>query len=1199
MARMAGCVLVLAFLVALPTALRAQAECTGVLVTSDDCNDPDFVNTPCGLATLELAVPSVPGGPVSGYCGSYCYEYAYWGVDVDECPDPEWRQSICGRAAWWYTLGPGAVGGDVVPVCVSLCAETAPQTAAQCRNPDWLSSLCGEYELIVWAHDLDRISQAYETGACSVPTLAELEADGFEFVSTCAPLVGWESGAGLPTEGREIVTEVVDCAAEYDATSVCPATSCTLTDGNTCVSVFADFACTGQLDTGRRVDATVAPYDRSGHSHEGMASHYYGLRLREWAAESSGAARQRALPPFYIPVDPRQLAREAWDANGIRVDSCEEYVYEKYYDYSLFEDAAAALGEDYRAVFDIAYAGAPDIQFLLPDVLHMQTKAGGAAVRPSRQTSAIATSPAVTPALVLGSPAIAARALRGVTAKSKDGRPLLPQPALTGEIIPRNAFFQLPSVPDSIGIDPPWIFLFPGNVAGNLMEELQTSYGRCSLRIGTPVICDETLRAAVQNAYEQAAVAAPRYDTFWWHKYQSDRLANGGFLDEELYAFGQKRERFEHLLGRRAQLVERLMELSSGEMEVPVDTQRQVFDPEIVMGVRANPVAQTLAQQHAMRDAAVATVMMNMGNVGSSTATGAMDQTARTAMESWFNAAIGMRKAARTTSPTRVSLGSAAGTYATATQTASPPTSRERARPGFDLGDIRRMVVASDTLDPVAEASDLVRALAVLDGKIENALAAAYEAGCLEVSGLNPCDWNPKDFAQRVLDIYTAQREFDYQRCLSETSSEWPVQVDLSLPDPNADCTKAMSCPVVQTLPNDDAGTDWRACFVPIGDLRPAAVAEWGAYPGVDDRMPRACVWHDDTPDYFDPGHNDWTASTTALDYFYLCQTLRKQLLLDIVEEAVGDVVDEDGNARVRRHEGDGWREGNDDFNIQAGYGFGWELMGFDDYRCGAPQGSCVMKPEAYGFFYVVAKALFIRVPLIDAYAHARMFRDFPAIVPDEWDGRPLERLHLEVAGMVLADEGINLSAPEFNLIEDESRISQEIVSGSASFVIVVVPVTLRVGLSGYVGVSYAVGAWVDSGADDGQCGVKLKANLTPFAGVDVYASASLNAGVAEVGIKVTLTIVRVDLPFQSTVGFTPTGKLLIDTTLDLVISMLSGRFSLFARILWETYEMTLFAWDGLRFVVNIFGIQIEFSFELLADAINSLPTGASPCPDM
>lgn len=55
------------------------------------------------------------------------------------------------------------------------------------------------------------------------------------------------------------------------------------------------------------------------------------------------------------PLIGHQVRRARWNNNGTRVTSCAEYVYERWYDYSTYEDAAAELGDDWRAIHDAAW----------------------------------------------------------------------------------------------------------------------------------------------------------------------------------------------------------------------------------------------------------------------------------------------------------------------------------------------------------------------------------------------------------------------------------------------------------------------------------------------------------------------------------------------------------------------------------------------------------------------------------------------------------------------------------------------------------------------------------------------------------------------------------------------------------------------------------------------------------------------------
>jgi hypothetical protein len=56
-------------------------------------------------------------------------------------------------------------------------------------------------------------------------------------------------------------------------------------------------------------------------------------------------------------VDPKTYVPHAdWDANGAQVGSCEEYAYEKYYDWNRLQDAASLCKGDYVCIYNVAYA---------------------------------------------------------------------------------------------------------------------------------------------------------------------------------------------------------------------------------------------------------------------------------------------------------------------------------------------------------------------------------------------------------------------------------------------------------------------------------------------------------------------------------------------------------------------------------------------------------------------------------------------------------------------------------------------------------------------------------------------------------------------------------------------------------------------------------------------------------------------------
>ncbi|PTL79155.1 hypothetical protein [Vitiosangium sp. GDMCC 1.1324] len=83
---------------------------------------------------------------------------------------------------------------------------------------------------------------------------------------------------------------------------------------------------------------------------EGGTGTYVGTVLKNQLLHRKG----------FTNLNDSDLAQNAlltqWNTNGEQLTSCEEYVYEKYYDYSRFEDRLGRYGTDYRAIFNAAYA---------------------------------------------------------------------------------------------------------------------------------------------------------------------------------------------------------------------------------------------------------------------------------------------------------------------------------------------------------------------------------------------------------------------------------------------------------------------------------------------------------------------------------------------------------------------------------------------------------------------------------------------------------------------------------------------------------------------------------------------------------------------------------------------------------------------------------------------------------------------------
>ncbi|MFY1830561.1 hypothetical protein ACN47A_31895 [Myxococcus fulvus] len=217
-----------------------------------------------------------------------------------------------------------------------------------------------------------------------------------------------------------------------------------------------------------------------------------------------------ATTPFAARVKlSRSQQRSNWEASGNVLNSCAEYVFEKYYDYSVFEDAIAAAGTDYRALYNIAY-----------DV--------------ARNGNPVPVS------------AIGTRGITSAIQRGRDGTAF--QPSITFPTgLPKNEFFTVPAnVQGKVLIHQGTedkAAAMPG-VRGAAIITLKNS-GRQMNLYGT--VLPTSLRATLDQGVSY-------YNESWsWHKAMGQR--NAAVLDEEMYALDRLKTDFTALLRQRAQLV--------------------------------------------------------------------------------------------------------------------------------------------------------------------------------------------------------------------------------------------------------------------------------------------------------------------------------------------------------------------------------------------------------------------------------------------------------------------------------------------------------------------------------------------------------------------------------------------------------------------------------------------------------------------
>lgn len=360
---------------------------------------------------------------------------------VADCYDPAWLHSDCGGEERRRIAG-----GEPTAVCPDLC--DVPD-AAQCLDPTWQASACGlsiADAQSAWAEAYVRRARGWP-GAPSAAALEDLEAE-----APCADASRPEIDAHLD---------------EFREAPVPP----------------------GGLDEGDgRQLAIVEPYDRSGQTFSSLGTLAHSRFLARWTQASSAAPAVDDRPQ---PIN--GSVPDAWALNGTRVGSCEEYVYERYYDYSRFEDTVLNSGDDYRAWVEAAFDGPQSI---------------------------------------------GVKGLDGEPQTAFDGTPIDPQVAFPDGEQPRNIFFTLP-LPD-----PDARARLLGNAAIARVGD------GCGSTFDGPILCDDRL-----DALPRAGKRQTHRETWAWHARMDRELAEMGYLDEELHLAWRKVTAFEKMLARRNRVV--------------------------------------------------------------------------------------------------------------------------------------------------------------------------------------------------------------------------------------------------------------------------------------------------------------------------------------------------------------------------------------------------------------------------------------------------------------------------------------------------------------------------------------------------------------------------------------------------------------------------------------------------------------------
>ncbi len=421
----------------------------------------------------------------------------------------------------------------------------------------------------------------------------------------------------------------------------------------------------------------------------------------------------------------------------------------------------------------------------------------------------------------------------------------------------------------------------------------------------------------------------------------------------------------------------------------------------------------------------------------------------------------------------------------------------------------------------------------------------AAEIGCLE-EGLTPCDWSPKLFARAVLHRFTAEREAAYDLCneyvpMGEVNRLHNLSIDFIDEPP--------------TLPN--------------GELNPLAIYDCGVYTGskiTADRLEQVI-------DQVDLCRGLIPPYLEAKAIFEAEQRL--QAIPELIDPATGNI------RKPGIADGGGEDKGNKYFGLFYDWGYGFR----GDYG----QSECKFDVFAGGHFELVGKVLTKTIPLVDAVAEVSTEDrsvDVHAKVHDNHLFTPINRTYSVNDTVILND-----------IVKSVGTGDRDFASAGTTVFAGPVPLKLTAGIAGKAGVELSMDARVNdlaqSGDEPAACpSVTVGAGVEPYMQIDGFAQAGINLVVAEAGVRGTLTIIRVSVPFVADLTLERAGanddgltfpqnvRLVVGTGLSLELNTLSGSIGLYGKIgicpLCKKGEVKLVKWDGLTIERNIFRQDYE-----------------------
>ncbi|MEO0812033.1 MAG: hypothetical protein AAFY60_04155, partial [Myxococcota bacterium] len=146
-------------------------------------------------------------------------------------------------------------------------------------------------------------------------------------------------------------------------------------------------------------------------------------------------------------------------------------------------------------------------------------------------------------------------------------------------------------------------------------------------------------------------------------------------------------------------------------------------------------------------------------------------------------------------------------------------------------------------------------------------------------------------------------------------------------------------------------------------------------------------------------------------------------------------------------------------------------------------------------------------------------------------------------------------------------KVEDNDIGGSATFVIVFVPVTVEGGISVDLGIEFRLGGAISRDCSIDAAGIDLIGTVKPYGGLKGYASVAIGIPKLRVGVRGEVLIARVDLPLRGSAGLYLTSSremfLRLRLSLHLQQRYLDGKIKLFGELGPLKGSVTIVSWKG------------------------------------